>query len=107
MPSFLTYAAFLPLCGVIAVGTMIQANSYVSVTTPPELRGRVMGIYLMVFLGGSPIGSPLIGLVSDAIGVRQAIAICGAVVAVGAGITYLITGKSLVSFHQNQKRNSN
>ena len=107
MPTFLAYALFLPICGVIAVGTMIQANSYVSITTPSALRGRVMGIYLLVFLGGSPIGSPLIGVVSDAIGVRQAIAICGEVVSFGAGITFVLARKKLAAFDQDQKRNAN
>jgi MFS family permease len=66
-----------------------------------------MGIYLLVFLGGSPIGSPLIGVVSDAIGVRQAIAICGAVVSFGAGITFVLARKKLAAFDQDQKRNAN
>jgi len=53
-----------------------------------ELRGRVMGVYLLVFMGGTPIGSPLVGWLSGEIGVRWTLALCGVscvVAAVTAG----------------------
>jgi predicted MFS family arabinose efflux permease len=36
-----------------------------------------MGLYLLVFMGGTPFGAPLIGLTSELIGIRPTIAICG------------------------------
>jgi MFS family permease len=48
------------------------------------MRGRVLALQSMVFLGSTPLGGPLLGWVSDAWGARVAIAV-GAVAAIGAG----------------------
>ncbi len=95
MPTYLTYAISLPFAGFLALTTMISANTYVQTTTPQELRGRVMGFYLFVFLGSSPVGSPFIGWLSDAIGIRETIAVCGAITTVGALVTYLLMRERL------------
>ena len=39
-----------------------SANAYVQSTTEPEFRGRVMGVYMLVFIGGTPVGSLVVGL---------------------------------------------
>jgi MFS family permease len=54
----------------------------------PEMRGRVMAIYSIVFLGGTPIGAPLAGWTAEVIGPRWAFALGGAI-AVGAGLAGL------------------
>ena len=90
MPSYVYYSATLPLLGFTSLTTMISANSYIQQTTDPEIRGRVMGIYLMVFMGGTPFGSPLVGWVMEYIGVRETIALCGLIAAGAAFITFLI-----------------
>ena len=76
-PTFILYAIALPINGILALTTMISANSYIQGHTDPAIRGRVMGIYLMVFMGGSPFGSPLIGWLCTQIGVRESVALCG------------------------------
>jgi MFS family permease len=98
MPTYLTFALLLPLCGFLALTTMISANTYVQTTTPQELRGRVMGFYLLIFLGATPIGSPLIGWLADAVGVRQTVAICGGITTLGAIFIFLLTRKSLARY---------
>ena len=95
MPTYLTYAISLPFAGFLALTTMISANTYVQTTTPQELRGRVMGFYLFVFLGSSPVGSPFIGWLSDAIGIRETIAVCGAITTIGAIVTYFFMRERL------------
>ena len=87
-PNFVIYAAGLPFCGALALTTMIAANSYVQRTSDPTIRGRVMGIYLMVFMGGTPFVSPLIGWVTEQLGVRQSIALCGGITALSALVIY-------------------
>ena len=79
LPNYTAYAIFLPVCGVTALITMITANSIVQVNSDPAIRGRVMGIYLLIFMGGTPVGSPVIGLMAEAIGIRSTIAACGAI----------------------------
>ncbi|MEI6219983.1 MAG: MFS transporter [Actinomycetes bacterium] len=98
MPNYPTYALMLPFCGFFALTTMISANTYVQTTTPHELRGRVMGFYLLIFLGATPIGSPLIGWLADAAGVRTTVAICGAITTLGALLIYTLMRKRLLKY---------
>lgn len=76
MPSYTTYAICLPFAGAAALTTMIAANSVTQLNSDHAIRGRVMGIYQLAFLGGTPFTSPLIGLASETIGVRATIASC-------------------------------
>ena len=89
MPNYSAYALSLPVVGGVALITLISANSFVQTRCQPELRGRVMGIYLLIFMGGTPIGSPLIGWLTEQIGIRATITGCGLVVAL-AGATILV-----------------
>jgi MFS family permease len=52
---------------------MTTANAYVQTTTRPEMRGRVMALYMAIFVGGTPLGAPLVGWVADAFGPRWAL----------------------------------
>ncbi len=70
MPTYLTYAAILPLLGLAALLTLTAANASVQMTVDARLRGRVMALYMMVLMGGSPVGAPLLGWVGGAFGAR-------------------------------------
>jgi MFS family permease len=70
MPSYVTYAAILPVLGLAALLTLTAANASVQMTVDPQLRGRVMALYMMVLMGGTPIGSPILGWVGQAFGAR-------------------------------------
>jgi MFS family permease len=70
MPSYLTFVLLTPVIGVTALTTITAANTVMQLTVPAELRGRVMALYLMVFMGGTPLGSPLVGWVGEAFGAR-------------------------------------
>lgn len=76
MPTFLTYSISLPLLGATALTTVIAANSITQLNSDHEIRGRVMGIYQFIFLGGAPFSSPLIGWMSEEVGIRETIALC-------------------------------
>jgi MFS family permease len=77
LPTFTSYLFWLPVCGLTALVTLVSANSIVQTSSDPAIRGRVMGLYLLVFMGGTPFGAPLIGLSSELLGIRLTIAICG------------------------------
>jgi MFS family permease len=79
LPTFTMYMIWLPICGVSALTTLVSANSIVQTSTDPAIRGRVMGLYLLIFMGGTPFGSPLIGITTELIGIRPTITICGAI----------------------------
>jgi MFS family permease len=53
-------------------------------STDPEMRGRVMALYMAVFMGGTPIGAPIIGWVGQTFGARWTILVGGLVSAVCA-----------------------
>jgi MFS family permease len=89
MPTYLAYAVWLPVCGLAALTTLITSNSIVQVNTDPAIRGRVMGLYLLIFMGGTPFGSPLIGVMSELIGTRETIAACGAISLTATTIIYV------------------
>jgi MFS family permease len=76
-PTYFWYALWLPVCGFSALTMLITANSLIQVNSDPAIRGRVSGIYLLIFMGGTPFVAPLIGLSVEIIGVRETIAICG------------------------------
>lgn len=79
LPNYISYVIWLPICGVTALTTLVSANSIVQTSTDPAIRGRVMGLYLLIFMGGTPFGSPLIGSTTELIGIRPTIALCGGI----------------------------
>ncbi len=89
-PSYLWYSLWLPICGITALTMLISANSYVQTHSDPAVRGRVMGIYLLIFMGGTPFGSLLIGWMTETIGVRETIAACGGISLMAAVVIWVI-----------------
>jgi MFS family permease len=87
-PTYLVYSILLPMIGCVALLTFIAANTMVQLRTDSQIRGRVMGIYITVFLGGTPIVSPFIGLMTQEIGTRPTVAICGLISLLAAVITF-------------------
>jgi MFS family permease len=50
------------------------------------MRGRVMALYMMIFIGGTPLGSPLIGWVGEAYGARWTLIAGGALTVLGTAL---------------------
>ncbi|MCB0882256.1 MAG: MFS transporter [Thermoleophilia bacterium] len=69
-PSYAAFAALLVPTGLCAMSVMPACNALVQLSVEPEVRGRVMAVYMAVFLGGTPLGSPLMGWIGDAWGAR-------------------------------------
>lgn len=84
MPTYVSYAAVLPLVGLSILTTVTTANALLQMTSAPSMRGRVVSLYLMVFIGSAPLGSPLIGFIGEYMGARWALVISG--LAAGTGI---------------------
>lgn len=83
-PGLGTALAALVLVGAASVTFTSSTNAALQLAAPPAVRGRVMALYAVVFLGSTPIGAPLVGLVDDAFGARSGLAV-GAVAALVAG----------------------
>lgn len=85
MPTYLLFAVALIPVGLTALTVMTAANALVQLATEPTMRGRVMALYLAVFMGGAPIGSPFLGWVGQRFGPRWTILI-GAFVSLSVAI---------------------
>ena len=83
MPSYLTFALMLPICGITALTLITGANAFVQMATETQVRGRVMALYLAIFMGGTPVGAPLLGWVAEQYGPRWTLVGGGALTIVG------------------------
>jgi MFS family permease len=84
----LEMAAMLPI-GVAGTAFIAMSNSLLQLGATPEMRGRVMGLFAVVFLGTTPIGGPLIGWIAEHLGPRPAMGIAGGVTTAAGAITFL------------------
>jgi MFS family permease len=80
----LQLAALVPL-GAISVTFAAGINSSLQLAVEPTMRGRVMALYSVVFLGSTPIGAPLVGWIAQVAGPRAGLAL-GAVAALAAAV---------------------
>jgi MFS family permease len=70
MPTYLTFACLTPLLGLTLLTMLNAANTTVQLSTAPTMRGRVMALYMMLVMGGTPIGAPIVGWVGATFGAR-------------------------------------
>jgi MFS family permease len=76
-PTLWTEVAILVPLGVAAIAFQTTANSLLQLRSDPALRGRVMAIYSVVFLGTTPIGAPIVGWIAQLLGARAGVAVGG------------------------------
>ncbi|MDX6622907.1 MAG: hypothetical protein QOE75_839 [Solirubrobacterales bacterium] len=77
MPALALEIPLLVLLGGAAVTFAATINSSLQLAVAPEMRGRVMALYSVVFLGSTPIGAPLVGWLSEAYDPRVALLLAG------------------------------
>ncbi len=88
MPTLaLELVAIMPV-GAATIAFTAMANSLLQLRAAPAMRGRVMALYGVLFIGTTPIGAPAMGLLSQRLGPRAAMAIAGALTA-AAGLAVL------------------
>jgi MFS family permease len=76
--------------GLASVSFIVSSTTIVQVRAAPEMRGRVLAVQAMLFLGSTPVGAPIVGWVADQFGARYSVGL-GALAAVGAGLWGLST----------------
>jgi MFS family permease len=84
-PSLPTAVAALALVGAASVTFLSTGNSTLQLTAEPAFRGRVMALWAVAFLGSTPVGGPIVGLVSDAVSPRGGLAL-GAIACLAAAV---------------------
>ena len=89
-PAFWMFAALMVPIGLFGLTFTTTSNSSLQLATDPVMRGRVMSLYLMVFLGSTPIGAPLLGWVTDTFGPRIGFLAGGLISAAAAIVVGLV-----------------
>jgi len=91
MPTLPLELAVLVPMGVCMVTVQAAGNTLLQLNSDPAFRGRVMALYLTVFVGTTPIGGPIIGFVAEHLGPRVGMAIGGvSTVAAAAWVLWAI-----------------
>ncbi|MGP9032200.1 MFS transporter [Glutamicibacter mysorens] len=75
MPNYIAFALVLIPVGLGSLTFLNSCNTMVQTSVPPQYRARVLALYLMVVMGGTPIGSPLIGWFAELFGIQIAVTI--------------------------------
>ena len=98
MPTYLSFALMLPVCGIVSMTLMTAANAFIQMATSDEMRGRVLALYFAVFMGGTPVGAPMLGWVAEQFGARWTLIGGGALTVLGtiASVAYVAHRQGLV-----------
>ena len=92
-PSFLTMSLLLVATGAAVLTFTTSANAIVQLGCEAAVRGRVMALYVLVFLGGTPVGAPVVGLVAERYCPRSSLVVGGLVSALSAVVAGLVLAR--------------
>jgi MFS family permease len=85
-PDLVMAAVFIVLMGAASIGFIATANASLQLGADPAMRGRVMALYAMAFLGTTPIGAPLVGAIAQWTDPRVSLLVGAVATVLSAGI---------------------
>jgi MFS family permease len=83
-PTLPVALAAITVMGATSITFLALGNTTLQLVAPPEMRGRVMALWSVAFLGSTPVGGPIIGWIGEHVGPRWGLAV-GGVAAILAG----------------------
>jgi MFS family permease len=97
MPNYGLFGCALIIIGLSAQTFTTTCNVNLQLSTDPNMRGRVIALFLAIAVGATPLGAPLVGWIADTLGPRWALAVGGAsgFAAVAVAIRYLAKHRGL------------
>ncbi len=95
MPGYVALLAALVPMGVSFMTFTTSMNAYFQLNVEPQMRGRVMAMYTLVFLGVAPIGAPVVGVLADLFGPSVSMVTGGAVSVAVAVMAAAVLGRRL------------
>ena len=95
MPTYLAFAVWTPVLGLASLTMITSANSTLQMSVAPAMRGRVLALYMMVFMGGTPIGSPVVGWIGDTFGARWTLLGGGAATILGTLLAAFVFSRAV------------
>lgn len=90
LPTYVVFAVFTPVIGFFVLTLLNSANSIMQLESDPQFRGRAMALYMTIVMGGTPIGSPIIGWVGETFGARWTLISGGVLTIAGVGLAVLV-----------------
>ncbi|WP_340537069.1 MFS transporter [Nocardioides sp. GXZ039] len=90
LPTYTAFAVFVPVIGFFTLTMLNSANAMMQLSAAPALRGRVMALYMTIVMGGTPIGSPIIGWIGQQFGARWTFAAGGLLTLVGVALAVAV-----------------
>ncbi|MGZ4620073.1 MAG: MFS transporter, partial [Frankiaceae bacterium] len=96
MPTLASFAVLLVPTGAAVLTFTTAANASVQLAAGEQMRGRVMALYILVFLGTTPLGAPLIGWISGSFGPRVGLVVGGLGSAAAAAVIAWLLRRPLV-----------
>lgn len=88
MPTYAATLAVLPFMGAASIAFIALGNSTLQLTATPHMRGRVIALYGVAFLGSTPVGGPIVGWVGEALGPRWALGLGGLAAVVASALAW-------------------
>src|SRR6202011_2402115 len=88
------------LAGAASIFFAAMCNTTIQLTASPEMRGRVMALYVVAFMGSTPIGGPIVGFIGQTLGGRAALAVGGVATVLAAALGW----RSLNNYSRRQQR---
>jgi MFS family permease len=97
MPTYWSFFAILIPFGFATLTFSTATNTSIQTSVSAVMRGRVMALYLLVFMGGTPLGAPLVGWIAEVAGPRWSLIVGGlaSLVAAIAAAVYLARREQL------------
>ena len=93
MPTYWVFALSLVPVGLSALTLITSANAMMQLSFEATMRGRVMALYMMMFMGGTAFGAPLIGLLAELFGARWSLIGGGLITLVGTAVSTLLLAR--------------
>ena len=94
-PGYTSFTLALLPMGIAFLTFTATQNAFFQLSVDPQLRGRVMSMYMLVFLGMAPIGAPIVGVLADTFGPRVSLALGGVVTVVVTAVVGALLARRL------------
>jgi predicted MFS family arabinose efflux permease len=105
-PSLPVALVLLLLTGAASLFFAVMCNTTIQLTASPEMRGRVMALYTVAFMGSTPIGGPIVGFIGQAFGGRASLAVGGIATLLAAGLGWHLLNRASQRYERAAARAS-
>ncbi|MFF3830976.1 MFS transporter [Streptomyces sp. NPDC002458] len=89
-PGYVTFLVWTPLIGLCQMTMVTSTQMAVQLLAPPEFRGRVTSLYVLLSQGGAALGAPVIGWIGESFGARWTLFVGGSLVVASSALGALV-----------------